>query len=131
MNDGTEMGSRPQGSEDGRQLLRLFGQLGTEDRHALMAFAEFLSQRHTNEHTQRGPVPPRPLPRPQQETVVGAIRRLSQIYFMLDRAPLLNDASALMSAHLLQGRPAEAVIDELESLFARHYASYCKPFEQV
>jgi hypothetical protein len=29
-----------------------------------------------------------------------------------------------MSAHVLQGRAAEEVINELEALFARHYQDY-------
>jgi len=40
---------------------------------------------------------------------------------MLDKAPMLHETSALMSAHILQGRPAQEVIDGLESLFSGHY----------
>jgi hypothetical protein len=43
---------------------------------------------------------------------------------MLERGDLLHEASSLMSAHVLQGRAAAQVIDELEDLFARHYAAY-------
>jgi hypothetical protein len=43
---------------------------------------------------------------------------------MLDRSAMLNDTSTLMGAHVLQGRSASVVVDELEALFARHYAKY-------
>ena len=55
---------------------------------------------------------------------MAALKRLRRVYAMLDRGVLLHEASALMSAHVLQGRPAVDVIDELEALFARHYAAY-------
>jgi hypothetical protein len=47
------------------------------------------------------------MPRPSQESVVAAIKRLSKTYEMLDRGPMLNETSALMSAHVLQGRPVK------------------------
>jgi hypothetical protein len=34
---------------------------------------------------------------------------------------MLNETSGLMTEHLMQGRPAPEVIDELEALFRRHY----------
>lgn len=59
-------------------------------------------------------------PRPAGESVVGAMKRLRRCYPQLDATALLDQASLLMSAHMLQGRPASEVIDELEVLFARH-----------
>jgi hypothetical protein len=64
---------------------------------------------------------PRDIPRPHSETVVAAMRRLSQTFHMLDTSALLHEASDLMTAHLMQGRPAAEVIDELEAVFRRHY----------
>ena len=61
------------------------------------------------------------LPRPENESVVAAIRRLSKSYRMLDKSDMLHETSDLMSSHVLKGRPAEEVIDELEVLFLRHY----------
>jgi hypothetical protein len=43
---------------------------------------------------------------------------------MLDKAKLLNETSALMAQHVMQGRPAEEVIDELEIVFEMHYRRY-------
>ena len=34
------------------------------------------------------------------------------------------ETSTLMSAHLLQGKPAEKIIDELERVFRQHYEAF-------
>jgi hypothetical protein len=60
-------------------------------------------------------------PRPEGESVVLALRRLTRSYPMLDRRRLMDTASALMAQHALQGRAASEVIDELELVFERHY----------
>jgi hypothetical protein len=108
-----------------RRLLKLYRTLPNQERASLMAFAEFLADRAEvveGEADQAAePPPPKPIARPQRETVVAAIRRLSESYFMLDRQLLFHETAGLMSAHVLQGRPARDVIDELEQLFADHY----------
>lgn len=85
----------------------------------VLSFAEFLKGRREQE-TVAIPLP-RPLPRPAEESVVAAIKRLSASYPMLDRTSMLNDTSTLMAQHVLQGRAASEVIDELEQVF---YAKY-------
>lgn len=55
-----------------------------------------------------------------------AIKRLTRTYPMLDRRKLMGPTSLLVSQHALQGRPAAAVIDELEMVFARHYRESVK-----
>jgi len=50
-----------------------------------------------------------------------AIRRLAKTYPMIDRDRLFQQTSALMAQHVMQGRPAAEVIDELEALFAETY----------
>ncbi len=112
------------GSPEERRLARLYRSLAPAERRTLISFAEFLAQRQG-----RGPTPeplqkPERLPRPDEETVIAAIRRLSLSYGMLDREPMLHETSGLMSAHVLQGRSARDVIDQLEALFERHYQSY-------
>lgn len=96
------------------RLQQLLPSLPEAQQQQLLEFAEFLSTRHPG-------IPPvsEPLsiPRPEQETVVAAMKRLRETYPMLDPEQLLNEASGLMSAHMLQGRPANEVIDELEQLF--------------
>jgi hypothetical protein len=108
-----------------RRLLKLYRALSKQEQASLMAFAEFLAHRaEANEDDAdqvAEPPQPKPIARPQRETVVAAIRRLSESYFMLDRQVLFHETAGLMSAHVLQGRPAREVIDELEQLFADHY----------
>ena len=110
-----------------RRLLRLFGTLADEDQDTLLAFAEFLAARHE-------PKPPATLPepqltpRPKKESVVGAIKRLSASYPMLDRSRMLNETSSLMTQHVIHGRAAGEVIDELEQLFRRHYERFREEF---
>jgi hypothetical protein len=111
--------------EEERQLTRIFRSLGREDRGALLRFAAFLAANGEAGGEEQQPLlEPEHLPRPAKESVVGAIKRLSYSYHMLDRSAMLNDTSTLMAAHVLNGRPAREVIDELEALFARYYADY-------
>ena len=110
---------------DQRRLLKLYKSLSEQDRESLTAFAEFLARRGAEVEADEGestpPAEPKQIPRPEDESVVGAIRRLSETYFMLDKSVLFTETSSLMSAHLLQGRKAPDVIDELEALFETHY----------
>lgn len=131
--------SAPTGSHEQR-LIWLFSTLDPTDRHTLLAFAEFLAAGGVQSRaspafldTHPGPSSaqprePHPLPRPEQEKVIAAIRRLNLTYPMLDHAPVLHETAALMSAHVLHGRPAAQVIDELEALFLRRYQDYCATF---
>ncbi len=109
--------------EEGR-LVKLFRRLGPAERETLLAFAMFLAERASLLPGDEAPREPSHRPRPENESVVAAIKRLSLTYEMLDRGPMLNETSMLMSAHVLQGRGAAEVIAELESLFERHYQDY-------
>jgi hypothetical protein len=112
---------------DQRKLLKAYAALEEQDRASLLAFAEFLAARsgeQTEGSTDPEPSEPMPIPRPDEESVVGAIKRLSESYFMLDRAMLLDETSELMTAHLVRGEAANEVIDRLEALFERHYREY-------
>lgn len=110
-----------------QRLLKLFKTLADVDRQQLLSFAEFLVFRA--QHADTAPeadsdaqvTQPLDIPRPASESVVAAIRRLSRTFPMLDREPLLHETSALMTAHVMQGRAAADVIDELEQVFQRHY----------
>jgi hypothetical protein len=108
---------------DQQRLLRLFKQLGATEQRSLLDFAEFLAMREAQQAAQPPAADSRPanIPRPPSESVVAAIRRLSKTFPMLDREALLHETSALMTAHVMQGRPAADVIDELEAVFRRHY----------
>ena len=109
-----------------RRLLELYRALDRGGRETLLAFAEFLAQRAAGASPEPdeppGPEPePEPIPRPEGETVVAAIKRLSRTYPMLDKGRMLGETSALVAQHVMQGRPAAEVIDELEALFRAHY----------
>jgi hypothetical protein len=43
---------------------------------------------------------------------------------MLERDKMLDDTSSLMMAHVIQGRAAHSVIDDLEELFEQYYQRY-------
>ncbi len=105
---------------DERRLLRLFRAMSPERRTGLLDYADFLL---TRECPDPATTPARPLdiPRPERESVVKAIKRLRATYPMLDRSKLLHETSALMTQHLVHGRPAADIIDELECLFRQHY----------
>ncbi len=105
--------------KDEQRLLSLFSRLPEQEKLTLVAFAEFLAGRCVPEPT---PVSrPEPSPRPERESVVAAIKRLSAAYHMLDRSKMLHETSGLMAQHLLHGRDAVEVINELEVLFESHY----------
>jgi hypothetical protein len=115
------------GSGDERRLVRLFRGLRDSDREALFAFAEFLRTRGLDASQLESAAPPQepmPEPRPPGETVVGAIKRLRRVYPMLDGSKMLHETSTLMAAHVLQGRQAAEVIDELEVLFETRWIEH-------
>lgn len=109
------------------KLLALFKALPAGEQASLLAFAEFLHGRAGGAVTipaASAPVEipaPEPIPRPERESVVKAVKRLSQTYPMLNKQKILNETSALVSQHVMQGRDAVEVIDELEVVFARFY----------
>jgi len=102
-----------------KRLGEVFSQLPAEQQGLLLDFAEFLHQRYP-------PAPqatePKAIPRPAKESVVAAVKRLSATYPMLEKAALLGETSNLVSQHLMGGREASAVIDDLDALFRDHYA---------
>ena len=113
------------------KLLDVFARLALADRNSLLAFAEFLHARGPSVNTagtiaippKQEAERPKPLdiPRPENESVVAALKRLTATYQMLDKSKLLNDTSGLVTQHIMQGRPQAEVVDELEVIFARHY----------
>jgi hypothetical protein len=100
------------------RLLALLDELPEEKRQELLQYAEFL---HARFAVPRAAADPLDIPRPEGESVVRAIKRLRASYPMLDPTSLLNETSVLVSQHVMQGRDAIEVIDELEVLFRRHF----------
>jgi len=77
-------------------LLSLFRSLPGAEQATLLAFAEFLHSRSGGQALQSlSPEPavipePEPIPRPPQESVIKAVKRLSQTYHMLDKNKMLK-----------------------------------------
>ena len=104
------------------KLAQIFDALPEHDQKTLMDFAEFLQSRAPAVE----PVVEQPvdIPRPEEESVVAAIKRLNQTYPMVERSSLFNETSELMMQHMLRGRAAEDIIDELEQLFERRFREF-------
>ncbi len=105
-----------------KKLLALFKRLEASDRDTLLAFAEFLFHHNTGGDLSEAPLAkPQIIQRPESESVVAAIKRLTASYPMLEKPQLLNEASAIMTKHVMQGQEVKLAIDELEILFVRFY----------
>ncbi len=115
--------------ETEKRLTGILRKLPVAQAGMLLEFAEFLLERHGAAGHARRKHQPSPLeipapveiPRPAEETVVKAVKRLRATYPMLDARKLLNQTSDLMTQHIVQGREAIEVIEELEILFRSHY----------
>ena len=101
------------------QLRSLISSLADEQVTEVLQYTEFLLSR--SEKTKSENKQPQSIPRPQNETVIAAIKRLKATYPMLDAQKLLSQTTELMNRHLLQGQETTRVIDELEALFKSHY----------
>ena len=104
---------------DEKELLAHFRRLPVEQQETLIVFAEFLVSRGVA--LPRALSEPEPIPRPPEEKVVHAIKRLRATYPMLDHSSMLHEVSEYMTQHLVMGKSAPEVIDELEVVFRRHY----------
>lgn len=129
------------------RLRAILDRVSAADAETLLAFGEFLISRAPavsrpgvgsmdepvapSRRTAEAPVAavaeaeagrePLPIPRPDEETVMLALKRLSATYPMLDRKKLLDVTSTLVMQHLVAGRGRVEVIDELEIVFRREY----------
>lgn len=110
-------------NQEERDLLARFRALDPEQRRMVSEFAAFLA---TREIPAAPAIPTEPvaIPRPAEEKVMQAIKRLRATYPMLDQATLLNEVSSHVTDHLVKGRPAPEVIDDLEALFRQQYEAY-------
>ncbi|HRJ52945.1 MAG TPA: hypothetical protein PLE99_09260 [Candidatus Thiothrix moscowensis] len=119
------------GSAEEKRLRKLYRELNPQDQASLLRFAEFLAASSSNPVEPMTVFPePEAIERPQQESVVKAIKRLTATYPMIERDRLLNETSSLMTAHVIHGKTASAVIDELEAMFERHYLELKANFEE-
>lgn len=134
-------------TEQEQSLLDIYRKLSDHDAHSLLRFAEFLAgyeataadivdQQATDsanidvatqlaDAATNNDIPqPEKIDRPEQERVVDALKRLSATYPMLDKKSLLDKASELVAQHVMFGKPANVVIDEIETMFADAYAKF-------
>ena len=102
-----------------QHLSKIFSELPAVEQKTLLDFAEFLQSRAPP--IKSVSLEPLPIPRPAEESVVAAIRRLNQTYQMIERSTLLNETSDLMMQHILRGRAARDIVDELELLFNKRF----------
>ena len=104
-------------------LLKSLRQLPEAQKQTLVDYAEFLCQRYAVEETV---VPRQPvdIPRPKEESVVKAVRRLAKTYPMLDSKELFEKTSSFMMRNLMHGEDGDALIDEMEIFFQQRYQAY-------
>lgn len=125
------------GTKQERKLLRLFKSLSNEDKQTIVKFARFLTDNNSDSEkadqdspekiNERTVIPsPSSIERPAQESVIKAIKRLNKTYPMIDKSTLLDRTSGLMTEHLLKGRDAVSIIDELEEMFELAYNDLLK-----
>ncbi|MES2365173.1 MAG: hypothetical protein V4563_04710 [Pseudomonadota bacterium] len=116
-------------TQNEKKLLQQFRGLTENQRETLLDFAAFLATRE-EVSTVAQPVQPVSIERPEQESVVKAIKRLMATYPMLERNKLLHETSNQMTRHVIHGIPAVTVIDDLEALFRSHYETYITASDQ-
>lgn len=112
----------------GKKLRDMFDELSEQDQQTVFEFTAFL---HSKSEPVSKEIPaPKDIPRPEDESVIKATRRLSETYFMVDKGKMLNDTSTLMAQHVMQGRNAKDVIDDLESAFKKAYQNLIDASDQ-
>ena len=102
-----------------QDLIDLYEAMDDSRRKSLSDFADFLYAQA--EPVSKEILPPENIPRPEHETVVGAIKRLKTTYHMVGSMSVFSEASALMTDHMVKGRDVLEVIDEMEVLFDEAY----------
>ena len=111
------------------KLLNIFSDLDKNDQSSILSFAEFLLEKAKQDGRLIVAEEPVDIPRPEEERVVAAIKRLSATFPMLKKNSMLNETAALMSEHILKGRDAVDVIDKLEIQFQVRYDEFCRQRE--
>ena len=111
-----------------KKLLEFYRELPDEVAQQLLDFAEFLALRYKIEVKEISQ--PEKITRPDNESVVIAVKRLSATYPMLNKDKLLDETASLVSQNLLQGRDAVEVIDKLEEIFSKQYQILVEELKQ-
>lgn len=111
-----------------KQLENVYHSLTSEDKKTLLDFAEFLLAR--NGPAEEPVKEKQNIPRPEKESVVAAIKRINKTYPMINPDKIFHETSSLMTEHVLHGREASEVIDDLQALFEKHYQDYLADSDQ-
>lgn len=106
------------------RLIEIFETLNEERQNSLIDYATFLQSK--GDLVDKATVEKILIDRPSEETVVGAIKRLKSTYPMIESMSVFSAASNLMTEHMISGRDAIEVIDEMEILFEEHYEIHIK-----
>ncbi len=109
------------------ELAELFDTLDDERKASLFDYAEFLQSKGGLVTKEIGE--PLDIPRPGEETVVGAVKRLKLTYPMIGSMTVFSAASSLMTEHMVNGRDVIEVIDEMEKLFEESFEKLLKDME--
>ncbi|MCW8955886.1 MAG: Crp/Fnr family transcriptional regulator [Gammaproteobacteria bacterium] len=105
-----------------KKLADIFRQLPEQEQKTLLDFAEFIKSRTPSLVKQV--LEPLDIPRPEEESVVAAIKRLNKTYPMIKSSAVLHETSDFMMQHIMRGRPANEVIDDLEALFKQRFRAF-------
>jgi hypothetical protein len=101
------------------ELLKINKELTTQNQQSLLSYAQFLLSEQ--QPTSQPPQHPLTIPRPQTETVIGALKRLRKTYPMIDPDTVMDRTAELVTAHLIHGKPAADIIDQCEQVFLETY----------
>lgn len=104
-----------------QSIASIFDDLPEQDQTTLFEFAEFLKSRAPDSASKI--TEPLGIARPDEESVVAAIKRLKKNYPMIPQKALLNATSEFMMQHMMQGKLAKDVIDDMENLFETKFKS--------
>ena len=112
-------------NKEEKQLIRNYNALSEHDQKMLLDFSTFLLSRSEPNNNPEKPELPVRISRPKEESVVAAIKRLSNTFPMINKSGVLDQAAQMMTEHMLNGKDAQLVINELEVLFSEQYEKYC------
>lgn len=111
------------------RLLKSFRRLPESQQQTLVDFAEYLAKQYAAEE-KIVPQEPVDISRPEEESVIKAVRRLSKTYPMLDSREIFEKTSSFMMRNLMHGEGSKTVIDEMEIFFKQSYQAFAGEKEQ-
>jgi hypothetical protein len=114
-------------SAEDKNALQHFRALDAGQKQSALSFMAFLATQESARE-EREAIKPEIIARPKEESVIKAIKRLRASYPMLDQNQLFHVTSEKMMDHLMHGKTAPVVIDELEALFIQKYRLYTDGF---